>query len=563
MPFTPSRAPAVVDKGKKSTYTTASEITSVRSVNAISSFVSTNNVVGSVKKAMQAAKGGNYVLSSTMSSAANGSRVKTAFLNNLQSSGGFDAFITQYSVGGSVNWTTKIAGNGNEYGNAICTDSSGNITVTGNYNSTSLICYSKGGIAFGTTLTNSGSNDVFIVQYSSTGLVNWAARIAGTGDDYGQAICTDSTGNITVTGNYTSNPLYVYDKNGIAFGTTLTNSSGNDVFIVQYSSAGSVNWVARIAGSGNDYGVGICTDSTGNITVTGYYNSNPLRIYDKDGNQFTTTLPNSGNNDIFIVQYSSTGSVNWVARIGGGDNDRTYAICASPNGNINVTGWFASGDLTCYNKNGVPFGTVLAGDGGHMVLIAQYSSAGLVNWVTRMQGQAFQNGYGICVDLNGNVNVTGDYIAGTSLQIYNVDGAQSNVKLTSSPAGQNGFIVQYSSTGYANWAIQFGITSYDSGRAMSTDSSGNINFTGYCGSRPLIFYDRNGNMFPKTLGGIGGSYAAQYNSNGFVNWINKIGGTGNDAQGNGICTSSSGDVIVAGAFSSTLINPETVTYPSI
>jgi hypothetical protein len=168
MPFTPARAPAVVDKGKKSTYTTASEITTARAITAISgSLSSSSSAVGSAKKAMQAAKGGNYVLSSTMSSAANGSRVKTAFLNNLQSSGGFDAFITQYSVGGSVNWTTKIAGNGNEYGNAICTDSSGNITVTGNYNSTSLICYSKGGIAFGTTLKNSGSNDVFIVQYSS------------------------------------------------------------------------------------------------------------------------------------------------------------------------------------------------------------------------------------------------------------------------------------------------------------------------------------------------------------------------------------------------------------
>ena len=203
----------------------------------------------------------------------------------------------------TVQWGARIAGTAFDFGNGISVDGSGNMYVTGSYSSNPLTLYNSDGSAFGTTLVNSGSDDCFIAKYNTSGTVQWGARIAGTLGEQGTAISVDGSGNMYVTGSYGSNPLRLYNSDGSAFGTTLAFSGFTDCFIVKYNTAGTVQWGARIAGTGFDTAYSISVDGSGNMYVTGYYTSNPLTLYNSDGSAFGTTLVKSGNYNCFIAKY--------------------------------------------------------------------------------------------------------------------------------------------------------------------------------------------------------------------------------------------------------------------
>jgi hypothetical protein len=153
-----------------------------------------------------------------------------------------DCFVAKYSSAGAVVWAARIASTGDNtgQGQAIATDSSGNVLVTGYYTA-ALTLYNQGpsGTA-GTTLPFTGGIDCFVAKYSSAGYVVWAARITGTGtsQDIGYGIATDSSGNVLVTGQYGA-ALTVYNQGGTA-GTTLPLTGGVDVFIAKYNPDGYI-----------------------------------------------------------------------------------------------------------------------------------------------------------------------------------------------------------------------------------------------------------------------------------------------------------------------------------
>jgi hypothetical protein len=152
---------------------------------------------------------------------------------NLNSDGGSDTFIVKYNMSGFAQWATHIGGTINEGGNGISVDGSGNSYVTGYYNSSPVTIYNAGGSTFG-SLVNSGSEDVFIVKYNTSGFTQWATRIGGTGTEIGYSISVDGSGNSYVTGVYTSSPVTIYNSDGTTFGT-LSSSGGSGVFVVKYA----------------------------------------------------------------------------------------------------------------------------------------------------------------------------------------------------------------------------------------------------------------------------------------------------------------------------------------
>ena len=156
----------------------------------------------------------------------------------LPFTGGNDCFIAKYSSAGAVVWAARIASVGADIGYGIATDSSGNVLVTGVYNA-ALTLYNQGpsGTA-GTTLPFTVGNDVFVAKYSSAGAVVWAAQIASAGNDIGNAIATDSSGNVFVTGRYGA-ALTMYNTGGTT-GTTLPWTGSSDGFVVKYNPDGYI-----------------------------------------------------------------------------------------------------------------------------------------------------------------------------------------------------------------------------------------------------------------------------------------------------------------------------------
>ena len=200
--------------------------------------------------------------------------------SNLEVGGATISRTVSYDVP-SVSWATSIGGTNSDYGYDIATDSNGNVYVTGRYSGTVTIG--------STTLNSAGSSDAFVAKYNTSGTVQWAMSIGGTSSDYGQAIATDSAGNVYVTGYYSGS---------VTIGSTTLNSAGStDAFVAKYNTSGTVQWAMSIGGTSPDYGYGIATDSGGNVYVTGYYRGSVT---------IGSTTLNSvgGSNDTFVVKYS-------------------------------------------------------------------------------------------------------------------------------------------------------------------------------------------------------------------------------------------------------------------
>jgi hypothetical protein len=263
----------------------------------------------------------------------------------LTNSGAHDAFIVKYNSSGTAQWSTRIAGAGNDFANNLTVDTSGNVYLIGDYASSPVTIFnSGGGPSFG-TLTNSGGNDAFIVKYNSSGTAQWATRIAGAGSDAGIGITVDQSGNVYVAGYYNSSPVTIFNSGGGPSFGTLTNSGSFDAFIVKYNAAGVAQWATRIAGTESDLGRNIAVDATENVYITAEYSSSPVTIFNADGPSFGT-LTNSGASDTYIVKYNSLGTVQWATRIDGLGSEVGHSISFGGEGSFYIAGFYTSNPLT-------------------------------------------------------------------------------------------------------------------------------------------------------------------------------------------------------------------------
>ncbi len=297
--------------------------------------------------------------------------------------GNADIFVVKYDGSGNVLWAKAIGGTGYDEGSAIHTDTVGNVIVTGRFDSPS--------ITFGTTtLTNAsaGFSDLFVVKYSPSGNVLWAASAGGPTMDLGIAVSTDGDGNVLVTGRFNSS--------SITFGTTsLFNAGGNtyDNFVVKYDTSGNVVWATSAGGTSYDDGSGVSTDTSGNVFVTGTFWSPSITFG-------STTLTNAGGSDIFVVKYAPSGNVMWAMREGGSNNDGGVGICNDIDGNVFVTGFFYSPSITIGT-------TTLTCAGLGDIFVMKYDVSGNVLWAKSAGGTESDFGNSITSDAGGNVLVTG------------------------------------------------------------------------------------------------------------------------------------------------------------
>jgi hypothetical protein len=191
---------------------------------------------------------------------------------DLTYNGGYrDAFVAKVdSAGTALLYCGYIGGSDDEYGSGIAVDSSGNAYVTGGTISTQATFP----VTVGPDLTfnGGGCGDAFVAKVNSTGTaLVYCGYIGGSNDEVSPGITVDSSGNAYVTGRTKSNEATF----PVTVGPDLTFNGGSyDAFVAKVNSTGTaLLYCGYIGGLGDDYGLGIAVDSSGNAYVIGHTSS--------------------------------------------------------------------------------------------------------------------------------------------------------------------------------------------------------------------------------------------------------------------------------------------------
>jgi hypothetical protein len=411
------------------------------------------------------------------------------------------------------NKASIIGGPGEETCSDMAVDSEGNLYMTGRFTATTIF----GNI----TLTSVGISDVFIVKYNKSGIVQWAKNAGGTLNDIGKSIAIDSTGNIYITGFFSGTATF--DN------TTVTSAGKEDIFIAKYTNNGTLTWVRKAGGSGNDFSTDIALDKDGNAYITGDYNAGAVFG--------TKTILNKGGTDIFVVKYTSTGDYEWVKACGGTGGDLSNSIAIDINGAVYITGNFET--------NAVFGNTTLNSKGGSDIFVAKYDSTNdSWPWVINAGGINNDLSLSIAIDAQGNILVGGGF------QDYGYFG---NFVLKS--AGQfDIFLAKYAPDGSLVWAKRKGGVETEYILKMGLDATGNIYTTGFFwysvnfGNEQLEAFDQADIFF------------AKFNPNSQLEWAQSAGGPKDDYS-SAIAVEANGDMYAASdsyymlVFNNLVLNP--------
>ncbi|MDP1725134.1 MAG: SBBP repeat-containing protein [Bacteroidota bacterium] len=369
--------------------------------------------------------------------------------------GSKDAFIVKFNTAGARQWATYYGGNGSDEGSGIAIDGSGNIVIIGTTTSISGIATSG---AYQTSF--GGTDDAFIAKFNASGARQWASYYGGSGSDQGNEIAVDGSGNSIITGLTAS-------TSGIATSGAYQTSYGGggwDAFIAKFNVSGARLWATYYGGSGWERGDGIAVDGSGNIVITGYTTSTS-GIATSGAFQ---TSQGGGNNDAFIAKFNASGARGWATYYGGSGDETGEEIAIDGSGNSIIAGH-------TYSTSGIASsGAYQTSLGGNLdAFIVKFDTSGVRQWATYFGGSQNDVGYGIAVDGNGNIVMTG--------YSYSTSGIATIGAYQTSFGGGNydAFITKFNSSGARGWATYYGGSGGDGGNGIAVDGSGNIVITGY------------------------------------------------------------------------------------
>jgi hypothetical protein len=394
-----------------------------------------------------------------------------------------NAFVTKISPTGSALYSTYLGGSGNnqgfgDEGIGIAVDSVGNAYVTGETSSANFPLMNPLQPTYG-----GGTSDAFVTEINPTGsALVYSTYVGGSGQDDGNGIAVDSSGNAYITGytistNFPTTPGAFqtacgscYFENGTWIGTA---------FVTEISPTGSaLAYSTYLGGSGANNGIGIAVESSGNAYVSGSTNSSD---FPTTPGAFQTTF--EGSYKAFVTKINATGSaLIYSTYLGGSSYDGGSGIAVDGEGNSYVTGYTESTDFPVTPG---AFQTTFKGSADAFVTKFNPSGSALV-YSTYIGGSGDLNfGSSIAVDGTGKAYVTGQT---TSTNFPITPGAfQTGCAGVKVCNGGFAFVTEINPTGSTLvYSTYFGGTSpecncsaYNNGSGIAVDSSGSIYVTGY------------------------------------------------------------------------------------
>jgi hypothetical protein len=339
-------------------------------------------------------------------------------------------FLAKYSATGVALWARQLDGGGSGYvlTGKVAVDAAGNAYLAGYFSSV---------VRISTTTLTSTSSDSYLVKYDAQGVQQWVRQGGGAGSMIG-GIATDASGNVAITGDYTS---------PVAFGGQPLGGGG--IFYYKFSPTGTIIQATRVSTGSNAYG--LTFDRAGNAYLTGQFRGTATFG--------ATTLVSAGSFDVFLCKLDLAGSVVWAQRDGGANDDTAYGVTVDDDGNPFICGRY---NFTMVNGNN-PRGSIY---------LARFTNQGSQMWARQTVPYLFNHAAGVAYDGRGGYLVTGGFVGTTVF---------GTISLTASH--QQLFVARYDGQGNALWADMAVAVLYRSdwnsnGSAIAVDSNGDAYLTG-------------------------------------------------------------------------------------
>ncbi len=303
---------------------------------------------------------------------------------DLTSTGGEEVFILKLDVNGDFVWARSIGSPAYEEPTAVSVDGSGNVYVTGYFETPIDADPSEAEV----TLTTNGAQDVFLVKLDQNGDLIWAFNVGGSEQDLALSMDAIATGGVVLAGHF--NQTVDFDP-GVSIEERTSNGQA-DAYVLRIGADGEFISVATFGGPQDVTAWGVDVDAAGDAFASGSFIGSITAA--------DTTIAGNGPEDAFVVKVISNGDVQWLKAIQGADFQNAYDVHATSEGDVVIAGYFAAttdldpseNELLVTVGSGEPFDAfyvLLDNDGG-------FISAG------QFGGSNFLEHHGVSADANGN-----------------------------------------------------------------------------------------------------------------------------------------------------------------
>lgn len=178
-----------------------------------------------------------------------------------------NVFLSKFDPSGAFQWVRTWGGLSTEdAGAVVAVDGANNVYIGGRFQCVNCN-FNAGPTGTPVMLSSNGDRDAFISKYDSNGNFQWARTWGGSGWDSVGNLAVDKANNVFTAGFFVT----TVDFNPNGGGDIRVSSGGRDVFLNKFDSGGNFQRVQTWGGSGDDLGLGVAVDGTGNLFVVGAF----------------------------------------------------------------------------------------------------------------------------------------------------------------------------------------------------------------------------------------------------------------------------------------------------
>ncbi|MCX7743177.1 MAG: hypothetical protein N2167_01295 [Flavobacteriales bacterium] len=391
----------------------------------------------------------------------------------------------------------------------------------------------KGNFTLGSDVINTnGENYPFLIKFDSLGNYLWSTYFSvstSSSINNFEDITVDGDGNIYVSGWFTDTLFHP-----LGF---IKTSGYLDAFIAKFSTSGSLIWIKKMGGTGENSIRDITLDANHHLWIAGYYHD-ALEL-DND-----TLYSPISYYTIYIAKLDTSGQIELLKSYHCTERLYVNTIAADQNGNVLIGGSFT--------------GTV-DWDGELMIngsadftdpYLIKFNSQGDILWTKRAWSSFDDEILDVKIASDNSIYVTGTFSSTLNFVAFSLYSAGAS----------DMFVAKYNSNGLILWGQSAGGTNWDSGNQISLDHQGSVYVWGsYNGSATF------GNTVTLFSMGYNDMYVAKYDVNGYFLWVNEVKNI-LDGATYGLDLTPPGKIIVMGMFGESLIVGDTMmmapTYDS-